>query len=71
MTAQTKTQVSRIKVDEAGRRMKEIVFVDARSATALRKIPQEIPGAIHVPIKHLKKNLHKLPRKRTLLIYCT
>lgn len=71
MAAQTRTQVSRIKVDEARRRMKELVFVDARSASAINKIPREIPGAIHVPIKQLEENLPKLPYDRTLIIYCT
>ena len=71
MAAQTKTQISRIKIEEAARKMKELVFVDARSATALKRIPQEIPGAIHVPIKQLEENLAKLPHNRTLITYCT
>jgi rhodanese-related sulfurtransferase len=71
MATQTKTQISRIKVEDLRRRMKELVFVDARSATALKKIPQEIPKAIHVPIKQFEENLRKLPHDRTLITYCT
>ncbi len=71
MATQTKTQISRIKIEQAARRKKELVFVDARSATALKKIPQEIPGAIHVPLKQLDGNLPKLPHDRTLITYCT
>ncbi len=71
MGTQTKTQINRIKIDEAAQRMKELVFVDARSATAQNRIPQEIPGAIHVPVKQLEENLAKLPHNRTLITYCT
>ncbi len=65
------TKIGRIKLEEAARRMKELVFVDARSATALRRIPKEIPGAIHVPIKQFEENVRKLPHNRTLITYCT
>ena len=51
--------------------MKEIVFVDARSATVLAKIPREIPGAIQVPINQSEENLRKLPQNHTLITYCT
>ncbi len=71
MPTQAKTQISRIKIGEAARRMKELVFVDARSTTALKKVPREIPGAIHVPIKHLEENLRMLPHDRALITYCT
>ncbi len=40
-----KAPVRRISIDEVQKRMKELVFVDARSATALARIPQQVPGA--------------------------
>ncbi len=71
MAAQTQNKVNRIKIDEAARQMNEIVFVDARSATALKRIPKEIPGAIHVPVKQLEESLGRVPRNRKVVTYCT
>lgn len=71
MATQTKTPIRRISLDEAQRSEKKAVFVDARSATALTRNPLQIPGAIHVPIKHLDESLKHLPRNRTLVTYCT
>lgn len=51
--------------------MKELVFVDARSATALTRNPQQVTGAIHVPMKNLEAGAKELPRGRTLVTYCT
>ena len=71
MTVQTPSQVTRMSIDEIRRRMSELVFVDARSATALSRNPWQIPGAIHVPVKQLEAAIKSLPRKRTLVTYCT
>jgi rhodanese-related sulfurtransferase len=71
MAIRTKSQVKRIALDEASRRMKEFVFVDARSATALARNPMQVPGAIHVPIKKLAEGLKQLPRHRAIVTYCT
>ena len=71
MAGQTASQVTRMSIDEVRHRMNEVVFVDARSATALSRNPLQIPGAIHVPVKQLETAIKLLPRKRTLLTYCT
>ncbi len=71
MSTEVKPKVSRISLDEVKKRIDEVVFVDARSATALSRNPLQIPGAIHLPAKELPKGLDRLPRKRTLVTYCT
>ena len=58
-------------IDEVRRRIKELVFVDVRSATALSRNPRQIPGAIHVPVKLFETAIKSLPHKRTLITYCT
>lgn len=71
MATQTKAPIRRIGTDEVQQRMKQLVFVDARSATALARNPLQVRGAIHVPAKNLDENLKQLPRNRTLVTYCT
>jgi rhodanese-related sulfurtransferase len=51
--------------------MNEIVFVDARSATALARNPLQIPGAIRAPIKDIDKAVKSVPSKRIVVTYCT
>lgn len=67
----TKNQISRIGIEDAKRRRKELVFVDARSAISLARDPSQVPGAIHVPAKQLDERIKLLPRNRTLITYCT
>ncbi len=71
MTTPTRTPVRRISIEEAKQRGKDVVFVDARSATALARNPLQVPGAIHVPFKELENGARRLPQKRTLVTYCT
>lgn len=71
MATQIKTPIRRISIDEVRQRMKQLVFVDARSATALTRNPQQVPGAVHVPAKNLDEGLKQLPPNRTLVTYCT
>lgn len=71
MAIRTNTQIRRIGIDEVQAQMKDLVFVDARSATALSRNPLQVPGAVHVPAKELEKGLKRLPRNRTLVTYCT
>lgn len=72
MGTQTKTKkIVRISIDEVRKRMGDLVFIDARSATALSRNPLQVPGAIHVPAKEVEKALERLPRNRTLVTYCT
>ncbi len=71
MPTQTRLQVHRISIEEARESGREAVFVDARSATALRRDPTQIPGAIHVPIKEFNERTPRLLRHGTLITYCT
>lgn len=71
MATQTKTPIRRISIDEVRQGKNQVVFVDARSATALARNPLQVAGAIHVPVKNLDENLKRLPRHRTLITYCT
>ena len=71
MAVQTPQQVTRMSIEEARRRTNELVFVDARSETALRRNPRQVRGAIHLPFKQLEAGIKLLPRKRTLITYCT
>jgi len=67
----TKPFIRRISVDKVRQQMKQLVFVDARSATAVARNPLQVPGAFHVPIKKLDERLKELPRDRVLVTYCT
>ncbi len=71
MSHQPKGNVARISIDDVKKRMDEVVFVDARSVTALSRNPLQVPGAIHVPAKEVANALKHLPRNRTLVTYCT
>lgn len=71
METRTRTKVPRISLDDVKRRMDEIVFVDARSATALSRNPLQVPGAIHVPIKDIDNAVKGVPPKRAIVTYCT
>ena len=71
MTTKVKAKISRIGIDAVKERMEEIVFVDARSATARSRNPLQVPGAIHMPAKEVVNALKRLPRNRTLVTYCT
>lgn len=66
-----RTPIRSIGLDEVWARMDELVFVDARSATALSRNPQQIPGAVHISSKELENGTLPLPRKRTIVTYCT
>ena len=71
MSSQQKTPVRRISLEDAKRQMEDVVFVDVRSATALKRNPQQVPSALHVPLKELDERVKRLPRDRTLVTYCT
>ncbi|MGH7778574.1 MAG: rhodanese-like domain-containing protein [Candidatus Binataceae bacterium] len=68
---QKRNQISRIPIEDAKRRRKELVFIDARSATSQARDPSQVPGAIHVPLKELDKHIKLLPHNRTLITYCS
>lgn len=71
MPNSTKTKINRISIDDVKKRMDDVVFVDARSTTALSRNPHQVPGAINVPAKEIANALKRLPRNRTLVTYCT
>lgn len=71
MSTEVKQKIRRISLDDAKKRMDEVVFVDARSATALSRNPLQIPSAIHLPAKEVDQAMKRLPRNRTLVTYCT
>ncbi len=64
-------QIHRISIEEVQKQMKDVVFVDARSATARSRNPQQVRGAIQVGAKKMDQGVKRLPRNRTLVTYCT
>lgn len=71
MEKDAKAVVHRLSLDEVRKRRKELVFVDARSATALARNPAQIPGAVHIPLKELDKGAKVLQRGGAIVTYCT
>ncbi len=71
MSSQQKTPVRRISLEDAKHQMEDVVFVDVRSATALKRNPQQVPSALQMPLKELDEQAKRLPRDRTLVTYCT
>ena len=47
------------------------VVLDVRSATAQGLQRQRIPGALHVPVQDVARQLDALPRDRDIVLYCT
>lgn len=70
MATQVKTKIRRIDLKEAQERRRQLVFVDARSKTALARNPEQIPGAIHVPANEIDR-AKRLPRRGEVVTYCT
>jgi rhodanese-related sulfurtransferase len=70
MAKKSQIKVDRVSIDEI-HKMNDVVFIDARSATALSRNPFQVQGAIHVPVKEVEQRLRQLPRNRTLITYCT
>lgn len=71
MPGQAQTKIHRISLEEAQKRLKDIIFVDARSATALSRNPLQVRGAIHVPVKDVSAGVKRVPHDRTIVTYCT
>ncbi len=71
METQNTSKIARIGIEDIKKHMDEFVFVDARSVIARSRNPLQIPGAIHVPAKDVDKASKDLPKKRTLVTYCT
>jgi membrane protein DedA with SNARE-associated domain/rhodanese-related sulfurtransferase len=47
------------------------VIIDVRSITARALEPRWIPGALHVPLQDVARQLKELPRDRDIILYCT
>jgi rhodanese-related sulfurtransferase len=47
------------------------VIIDVRSVTARALEPRWIPGALHVPLPDVGRQLKELPRDREIILYCT
>jgi membrane protein DedA with SNARE-associated domain/rhodanese-related sulfurtransferase len=47
------------------------LIIDVRSATARELEPRWIPGALHVPLQDMARQLKELPRDRDIILYCT
>jgi membrane protein DedA with SNARE-associated domain/rhodanese-related sulfurtransferase len=47
------------------------VIIDVRSPTARSLEPRWIPGALHVPLQDVARQLKELPRDREIILYCT
>ncbi len=71
MPAQRDTKIHRISLEDVRKRRKEIILVDARSATALSRNPLQVRGAIHVPVQDVSDGVKRLPHDRTIVTYCT
>ncbi len=71
MPAQKDTKIHRISLEDARKRWREIVLVDARSVTALARNPLQVRGAIHIPVHDVSAGVKRLPHDRTIVTYCT
>ena len=47
------------------------VVLDVRSATAQALQQRRIPGALHMPVQEVGRQLQQLPRDRDIILYCT
>jgi len=47
------------------------LIIDVRSVTAHELEPRWIPGALHVPLQDVARQLKELPRDRDIILYCT
>jgi membrane protein DedA with SNARE-associated domain/rhodanese-related sulfurtransferase len=47
------------------------LIIDVRSVTARELEPRWIPGALHVPLEDVARQLQELPRDRDVILYCT
>ena len=47
------------------------LIIDVRSVTARELEPRWIPGALHVPLQDVARQLKEMPRDRDIILYCT
>ena len=68
------TDAPRITVDELKRRMdagEDFVVIDVRNPKAWAESDTMLPGAIRLPMDKLEESLHKIPREKPIVAYCT
>jgi rhodanese-related sulfurtransferase len=64
----------RITVEELKRRMdagEDFTVIDIRNPQAWAESESMLPGAIRVPIDKLDENLHRIPKNKPVVAYCT
>jgi membrane protein DedA with SNARE-associated domain/rhodanese-related sulfurtransferase len=67
-------ELARIEVAELHERLNcapAPLIVDVRNATAQSLERRRIPGALHVPLTDIERQLANLPREREIIFYCT
>ena len=50
---------------------RELVIVDLRSCSAIRRDPQKLPGALLIPPEDFEQHWERIPRDREVILYCT
>ena len=55
------------KMDSGG----DLLIVDVRSDLEMESEPFTLPGAFHVPLEQIEKNLQAFPADRDIVLYCT
>ena len=64
----------RITVDELKRRMEageDFTLIDVRNPQAWAESDAMLPEAIRVPLDKLEENLPRIPKSRSVVVYCT
>lgn len=67
-------EATRVTVDEVSERMERgepFAFVDTRNPEAWAEADTKLPGAVRVPADEVEQHLHKIPRDRAVITYCT
>ena len=56
---------------EEARKLKDVVFVDARNPQAWGDAKTKLPGALRIPANALDSHVAELPKGRPIVTYCT
>ena len=66
--------IARITPREVAHRLdrgERIAFLDSRSAKAMERATDQIPGSLRVPPEDIDRRAPDVPRATTLVAYCT